>query len=109
MTHQDLKQVILDYFRTTYEVEFIGKLEIEDLYPTGYKVKLYLDNDYYPVVIISDLPDEKFIPFIKEELRSRKFHKTQYFALSKLPKSFDAELSMPNVRIIRQITNQKSL
>ena len=107
MTHQDLKQVILDYFRTTYEVEFIGKLEIEDLYPTGYKVKLYLDNDYYPVVIISDLPDEKFIPFIKEELRSRKFHKTQYFALSKLPKSFDAALSMPNVKIIRQIANQK--
>lgn len=107
MTHQDLKQVILDYFRTTYEVEFIGKLEIEDLYPTGYKVKLYLDNDYYPVVIISDLPDEKFIPFIKEELRSRKFHKTQYFALSKLPKNFDTALSMPNVKIIRQIANQK--
>lgn len=87
MTHQDLKQVILDYFRTTYEAEFIGKLEIENLDPVGYKIKLYLDNDYYPLVIIADLPDEEFIEYIKEELRSRKLHKTKFYKAIKLQKS----------------------
>ena len=56
--------------RELYEMEFIGDIKIEDL---------------NPVVIIADLPDEEFLPFIKEEIRSRKFQRVKYYSASKLP------------------------
>ena len=34
---------------------------------------------------MADLPDEKFINFIKEELRSRKLHKVKYYKTVKIP------------------------
>lgn len=71
--------------RDIYKAEYIGKLRIEDLDPVGYKVSFYLDNSEYPLVIIADLPDEEFLPFIREELRSRKLVKTKYFSTTKLP------------------------
>lgn len=71
--------------RDIYKAEYIGKIRIEDLDPVGYKVSFYLDNSEYPLVIIADLPDKEFLPFIREELRSRKLVKTKYFSTTKLP------------------------
>nr|DAH11816.1 MAG TPA: hypothetical protein [Caudoviricetes sp.] len=53
-------------------MEYIGGLEIEDLNPVGYKISFNFDRSEMPLVIIADLPDDEFLPFIKEELRSRK-------------------------------------
>lgn len=85
MTLTELKQVILDYIRELYEREYVGGLDIEYLDPTGYKVSFYLNRGEYPLSIITDLSEEEFLPFIKEELRSRKLHKTKYFSATKLP------------------------
>lgn len=85
MTHTDLKQAILDCIKVLYDAEFVGTIKIEDLDPIGYKVSLYLDKSENPVVIIADLPDEEFLPYIKEELRSRKLHKVKFFNATKLP------------------------
>jgi hypothetical protein len=71
--------------RELYEMEFVGNIIIEDLDPTGYKISFNFNQSENPVVIISDLPDEKFLPFIKEEIRSRKFHRVKYYSASKLP------------------------
>jgi hypothetical protein len=70
--------------RELYEMEFVGNIKIEDLDPTGYKISFNFNQSENPVVIISDLPDEKFLPFIKEEIRSRKFHRVKYYSASKL-------------------------
>lgn len=70
--------------RQLYKAEYIGGIKIEDLDPVGYKVCFYLDNEQYPLAIIADLPDEEFLPFIKEELRSRKLVKTKYFKTTKI-------------------------
>lgn len=67
-----------------YQAEFIGRIKIEDLDPVGYKISFYLDNPEYPFVLIADLPDEEFIPFIKEELRRSKLVKTKYFKTTKI-------------------------
>ena len=67
-----------------YKADFIGKIDIEDLEPVGYKVSFYLDNPEYPLVIIADLPDEEFISFIKKELRIRKLIDTKYYKTIKL-------------------------
>lgn len=85
MTHTELKQVILEYIRDLYKKEYIGQIEIEDLDPVGYKVSFNFDRSEMPLVLIADLPDEKFLPFIKEEIRSRKFHRTKYCNAVKLP------------------------
>ena len=53
-------------------MEYIGGLEIEDLNTVGYKISFNFDRSEMPLVIIADLPDNEFLPFIKEELRSRK-------------------------------------
>lgn len=82
MTHTELKQAILGFFRDIYKAEFIGGLKIESLDPVGYKVSINLDRAENPVVIIADLPDDKFLEFIKEEIRYRKFNKTKYFMAS---------------------------
>ena len=85
MTHTELNQVIREYMRELYEMEFIGDIKIEDLDPVGYKIALNFNHSENPVVIIADLPDEEFLPFIKEEIRSRKFQKVKYYSTSKLP------------------------
>ena len=70
--------------RECHGVIFIGSLQIEDLQPEGYKVSINLDNSENPIIIMADLPDSEFIPFIKEELRSRKLHRLKHFKLQKL-------------------------
>ena len=85
MTHTELNQVIREYMRELYEMEFVGEIKIEDLEPVGYKVSFNFNRSENPVVIIADLPDEEFLPFIKEEIRSRKFQRVQYFGAYKLP------------------------
>lgn len=70
--------------RTQFQIEFIGGIKITDLNPIGYKVELNLDHSENPVVLMADLPDDKFMEFIKEELRNRKLHKTEYFKAIKI-------------------------
>ena len=85
MTHTDLKQVILDCIRQLYKMEFIGEIKIKNLDPIGYKVSLNLDRSENPLVLIADLPDEEFLDFIKEEIRSRKLHKVKHYLATKVP------------------------
>lgn len=84
MTHTELKQVILDYIRELYKCEYTGSIKIEHLEPEGYKVSLYLNKSEYPVVIAAELPDDQFLVFLWEELRSRKLHRNTYYHITKL-------------------------
>ena len=85
MSHTDLKQAILDCIRQLYKMEFIGEIKIEDLDPVGYKVSLNLDRSENPLVLISDLPDDEFLDFMREEIRSRKLHKVKHYLATKVP------------------------
>jgi len=85
MTHTDLKQAILGCIRQLYKMEFIGEIKIEDLDPVGYKVSLNLDRSENPLVLIADLPDEEFLDFMREEIRSRKLHKVKHYLATKVP------------------------
>ena len=79
-----MKQEILDYMIQCLGVVFIGKLTIEDLEPEGYKVQINLDNSENPITLMADLPDDEFLCFVKEELRSRKLHRLEHFKLQKI-------------------------
>ncbi len=69
-------------------MEYIGGIEILPLNPIGYKVSFNFDRSEMPLVIIADLPDEEFLPFIKEELRKRKLQRVKYFGATKLPPEY---------------------
>ena len=84
MTSTELKQVILGYFEELYKCKYTGSIKIENLEPEGYKISLYLNHSENPLVIAADLPDDQFLVFLWEELRSRKLHKTSYFSCTKL-------------------------
>ena len=71
--------------RDLYKMEYVGGIEIQNLDPIGYKVSLNFNKSETPLVIIADLPDEEFLPFIKEELRSRKLQRVKYYNATKLP------------------------
>lgn len=71
--------------RDLYHREFIGKISIYDLDPIGYRVSLNFNKSEVPVDIIADLPDDQFLPYIREELRKRKFYRVEYCELTKLP------------------------
>ena len=79
-----MKQAILDYMIQCLGVVCIGKLTIEDLEPEGYKVQINLDNSENPITLMADLPDDEFLCFVKEELRSRKLHRLEHFKLQKI-------------------------
>lgn len=83
MTTEELKQVILDYIKDIYKAEYVGKIEVEELNP-GYKVSLYIHGDEVPISIMADLPEDDFINFIKEEIRSRKLIKNDYWKIKKV-------------------------
>lgn len=83
LTPTELKQVILDYIRDNYNRQFIGNLLVEPLNP-GYKVSFNLDKSENPLVIFSDLEGDEFIEFIKNEIKTRKLHKTTYYYSTKL-------------------------
>lgn len=82
MTETQLEQVIREYFLDICKKEYIGKITIKKLDPIGYNVHLGLDaaNKYH--VLYAELEDDKFLKFIREEIK--KFIHRYYGELNKL-------------------------
>ena len=74
MTTQDLEQVIQEYFLDIYHKKYIGKLDIKQLDPVGYCIKLGMANVYQPITIYAELEDGAFLKFLKQELKDRRFN-----------------------------------
>ena len=51
---------------------------IEKLNPMGYCIKLGMDHDHQPMVIYAELEDDKFLKFIRQELKNRRFNLVYY-------------------------------
>ena len=84
MIHTDMNRVIRECMLKLYGKLFIGRIKIDELEPEGYKVSLYLSDSENPVVIMSDLPYNEFIPFLMEELKKMKLHSTERTKLFKI-------------------------
>lgn len=78
MTTQQLEAAILESVQDIYHKKYVGKLKVIKL-ANGYQMKMYLNKPEAPLVIAADLSDEKFLSFIKKELRSRHLELTDYF------------------------------
>ena len=82
MTTQELEQVIHDYIIDIYKMKYIGRMKITKLDPVGYCIQLGMDRPYQPTTIYAEFPDDKFLKFLKQELRDRKLDLTQYGELN---------------------------
>lgn len=83
MTEQELEQVIREYFRTIYNAEYTGKIKVKKLFPYGYEIQLGMNTPECPDTIYAELEDNKFLEFLKEELRHRRFNTIFYGKLNK--------------------------
>lgn len=82
MTEQELEQVIHEYLLDIYDAYYIGKLKVKKL-PVGYEVRLGMNTPECPYIIYAELEDEKFLKFLREELRNRKLDMVFYGKLFK--------------------------
>ncbi len=83
MSIQDIEQATLEFIKDFYKKEYIGRIEVEKLDPEGYSVSLYPQGYYVPTVIYAELNDDKFIKYLREEIRNRKYHLQWYGQLNK--------------------------
>lgn len=80
MTLIKLEQLIREYIMDIYKKQYIGKIKIKKLNP-GYCIYLDIGHQYNPTVIYAELEDEKFLKFLKDDLKSRNFHFSHFATL----------------------------
>lgn len=84
MSITDIEQATLNFIKTFSKREYIGKIKVEKLDPVGFSVTLYPQGRYVPTVFSAEIDDEqKFLKYLREEIRNRKFHLQWYGELNK--------------------------
>lgn len=84
-----LDQAIRDLIFNTYGVCYTGRLRVKHLLTGGYELIMYFDVEEKPIRIYADLPWDKFLEFIKQELRNRHWHSTKYYTGYKIDFPYD--------------------
>lgn len=84
MQVMDIEQATLDLIKTFYKVEYTGKITVDKLEPQGYCITLFPQGQYVPTIFYAELDDKKFLKYLREEIRNRKFHLQQYGVLNKV-------------------------
>lgn len=82
MQTQDIEQATLEFIRTFYHKEYVGKIKVDKLDPIGYSVTLFPQGQYVPHTIYAELDDKKFLKYLREEIRNRKYHLQWYGELN---------------------------
>lgn len=80
-TTEHIKQAILDLIHDIVRADFIGRIEVMSPYKGCIKTSIYLDST--PTIILAELEPEKYIKFVREDLRTRNFHLNKYAELQK--------------------------
>lgn len=78
MNIKELEQVTRDYLTDIYKRKYIDKIKVIPLETKGYSVHIGRGVQYQDFVICAELDDDKFLPFLKKELRRLDFYHTSY-------------------------------
>lgn len=76
-----LKIDIKELIERLYSCCFAGTIKVEALKPLGYIVKFGLPDCEKPVSLAAELPYDKFLKYIEEELRFGSWNSRQSFTL----------------------------
>lgn len=83
MRREDLETIIRSYLMTTYKAEYIGKMSIiqnEELFIFN----IGIPDELTPITISYEGSEEKFISYLKEELRKKNFMRQSYYKVNKI-------------------------
>lgn len=85
MRRPELEQKILDYIKTTYKADYIGRLEViqnDDIYTFLIGVPSYMvpTANHYECN-----SDDEFLTYIYEELRTRNYMKIDKYQVIRTP------------------------
>lgn len=84
MHRPDLVKKILDYIRTTYNAEYVGRLEVIQT-DTTYVFIIGLPSYMIPTSITYQTEDENdFLNYIYEELRTRNYMRLIIYKVTKI-------------------------
>ncbi len=78
MKTSDLERVIRDYIRELYDMEYKGSLEVTELDPVGYCIKLGMDTPDKPVLICVELEGDALLKYLRQELINRRLGQVYY-------------------------------
>ena len=56
----------------------MAPIHIRELDPVGYEIG-FEHHQYHPIFISAELPDDKFLKFLEQELRNKSFLLADYF------------------------------
>lgn len=79
LNEEECKQKLLCLFEEVYGKQYVGKIIVKKLDPEGYAVTLGLNNIDKPMLIMAELPDDKFLSFFREELRTKQLANVKYY------------------------------
>ena len=83
MQTQDIERATLEYIKTFYNLDYVGKIEVKKLDPVGFSVTLFPQGQYVPTTFYAAIEDKKFLKYLREEIRNRKYHLQWYGELNK--------------------------
>lgn len=79
MTIQELDQAIRELIRSIYKAEYVGSLKIKEL-KDGYDLALGFNHTENPIHIAASLTAVKFLKYVEEELKNRRFANNEYYS-----------------------------
>ena len=68
MQTTDIEQATLEFIRTFYKLEYVGKIEVKKLNPVGFSVTLFPQGQYVPTTFYAEVDDKKFLKYLREEI-----------------------------------------
>ena len=74
MNPEQLEHQIRDIISEVYGSYFLGKIRVEKLNTIGYKVSFGIPNEDKPTVIAVELDDDKFLKYIRKEIKNAAWH-----------------------------------
>lgn len=83
MQTTDVKQATLDYIKAFYNLDYIGKIQVEKIDPIGFQVTLYPQGIYVPTVFYAELDDTAFLKYLRDQIRTKGYHLQWYGDLNR--------------------------
>ncbi len=79
MTPTELEQAIRDLSIKVYCKKYMGEIRVKPIDPVGWTVFLGIHGHDHGITFSAELPDDKFLKFVENELRSRNLDSAEWY------------------------------
>lgn len=79
MILRDESDELKKFLEETYCCIFTGKIEVDELEPEQFTLRLVLNSDYVPINISYNGSKDEFMAYAKHEIKRRRLNRVEYF------------------------------